>query len=141
MPQTTAVCEIVAAIPSSTACVTVPRIATMKAAIIVLEWPGSSPCSAPRRIALGMKSQAWAEPWLRSSAKPGMSPSLQIFGDCLERVDGLALLAVERADGLVEAMVEMILDQRSLGILDRLLHRMKLLGDVEAWPAGLDHGD
>ena len=42
--QTTAVCESVADRPSSTAWVIVPRIATMKAAIMVLEWPGSSPC-------------------------------------------------------------------------------------------------
>ena len=56
--HTTAVCEIVAARPSNTACPTVPRIATMNAAIIVFEWPGSRPCNAPSRIALGMKSQA-----------------------------------------------------------------------------------
>src|SRR5574343_649263 len=30
----------------------------MKAAIIVLEWPGSRPCSAPSAIALGTNSQA-----------------------------------------------------------------------------------
>jgi hypothetical protein len=34
----------------------------MKAAIIVLEWPGSIPWSAPRRRALGTKSHAWAVP-------------------------------------------------------------------------------
>ena len=56
--QTMAVCETVAASPSSTACISVPRTATMNAAIIVFEWPGSRPCSAPSRIALGMNSQA-----------------------------------------------------------------------------------
>ena len=35
--QTTAVCETVAASPSKIACATVPRTATMKAAIIVFE--------------------------------------------------------------------------------------------------------
>ncbi|GAB1584145.1 hypothetical protein PPNSA23_40880 [Phyllobacterium phragmitis] len=35
----------------------------------------------------------------------------------------------------------MILDQRSLGLADRLLDCMKLLGDVEARPACLDHFD
>ncbi len=39
--------------PSRAACQAVPRIAMMKAAIMVLEWPGSSPCRAPRRIATG----------------------------------------------------------------------------------------
>lgn len=48
--------------PSSTACPTVPRIATTNAAIIVFEWPGSRPCSAPGRIALGMNSQALDTP-------------------------------------------------------------------------------
>lgn len=56
--HTTAVCDSVADRPSSTACVSVPRRATMKAAIIVLEWPGSKPCKAPSKIALGMNSQA-----------------------------------------------------------------------------------
>ena len=56
--QTMAVCDSVAARPSSTACTSVPRTATMNAAIIVFEWPGSRPCSAPSRIALGMNSQA-----------------------------------------------------------------------------------
>jgi hypothetical protein len=53
------VCEIVAARPSKTACFTVPRTATMNAAIIVFECPGSKPCNAPRRMALGMNSHAW----------------------------------------------------------------------------------
>ena len=56
--QTMAVCETVAASPSNTACRMVPRTATMKAAIIVFEWPGSRPCSAPSRMALGRNSQA-----------------------------------------------------------------------------------
>ncbi|MET4279478.1 hypothetical protein ABIB68_007763 [Bradyrhizobium sp. F1.2.2] len=44
--------------PRSTAWKMVPLIATMKAAIIVFEWPGSSPCSAPRRTTLGTNSHA-----------------------------------------------------------------------------------
>ena len=57
--QTTAVCDRVADKPSSTACPTVPRTAMMKAAIMVLEWPGSKPCSAPRAMALGRNHQAF----------------------------------------------------------------------------------
>src|SRR5208283_3507914 len=67
MIQTIAVWEKVAARPSRIACATVPRMATMQAAIIVLEWPGSRPCSAPRRIALGAKSHALPVPTLRIS--------------------------------------------------------------------------
>jgi len=36
------------------ACQAVPRTAMMKAAIMVFEWPGSSPCSAPSRMATGI---------------------------------------------------------------------------------------
>ena len=32
--------------PRRMACFTVPRTAMMKAAIMVFEWPGSSPCKA-----------------------------------------------------------------------------------------------
>lgn len=53
-----AVCEMVADTPSNTACLIVPRMATMNAAIIVLLCPGSKPCSAPSRIAPGMNNQA-----------------------------------------------------------------------------------
>jgi len=35
----------------------------------------------------------------------------------------------------------MVLDQRPLGLTDCLLDRMKLLGDIEAGSAGLDHFD
>ena len=55
-------CEIAAERPSRTACATVPRIATINAAIMVLECPGSRPCNAPSRIAVGMKIQRLAEP-------------------------------------------------------------------------------
>ena len=51
--QTTRVWENVAASPSRIAWVTVPRTAMMKAAIIVLLWPGSRPCRAPSRTAEG----------------------------------------------------------------------------------------
>jgi hypothetical protein len=63
----------VAVTASSAAWGIVPRIATMKAAIMVLEWPGSSPCSAPRRIALGMNSHGAAAFCWTSSAKGVMA--------------------------------------------------------------------
>ncbi len=70
-------CEIAAESPSSTACQTVPRIAMMNAAIIVLEWPGSSPCSAPSKMAVGTKSHACAEPcesaWEKSESASGIA--------------------------------------------------------------------
>ncbi|MNE80156.1 hypothetical protein D3C80_1767020 [compost metagenome] len=57
--QTIAVCETVAARPSRTACRTVPLIAMIKAAIIVFECPGSSPCNIPSKMAPGMYSHAF----------------------------------------------------------------------------------
>jgi hypothetical protein len=59
-------CEIAAERPRSTACQTVPRMATMNAAIMVFEWPGSSPCMAPSRIAVGMNSQRLVLPLCRA---------------------------------------------------------------------------
>ena len=44
----------------------------INAAIMVLECPGSSPCSAPSRIALGKKNQACAVPCRRRSDKEVM---------------------------------------------------------------------
>src|SRR5215207_5777448 len=35
----------------------------------------------------------------------------------------------------------MILDERPLGLADRLFDRMELLGNLETWPAHLDHLD
>ena len=63
-------CERAAERPSNTACPMVPRMATMKAAIMVLEWPGSKPCNAPSKMAEGMKSQRLVEPlWTRGESQ------------------------------------------------------------------------
>ena len=43
--------------------------------------------------------------------------------------------------GFIQAVVDVILDQGLLGSADRSLDRMHLLGDVEAAPLPLDHGD
>src|SRR4051794_24340945 len=116
MPHTTRVCESVAARPSSTACVTVPRIATMKAAIIVLECPGSKPCRAPSRMALGMNNQACVAPCWSNSAKDGIKGS-QVAGDFLELRHGLALFTRQWSDHVFQAVVKVILDQSLLGLL------------------------
>ena len=38
-------------------------------------------------------------------------------------------------------MVNMIVDQRFLGVVDRVLDRLQLLGKLEAGPPLFDHGD
>jgi hypothetical protein len=45
------------------------------------------------------------------------------------------------ADGLPQAMVEVVLDQGSLGIANCALDRMQLLREIKAWTTFLDHGD
>ena len=38
-------------------------------------------------------------------------------------------------------MLHVIVDQLALGVADGAFHGMDLLGQIEAWPARLDHGD
>ena len=80
--HTIAVCDKVAAKPSKTACPTVPRTAMMKAAIMVLECPGSSPCSAPRAMALGINHHTLLLPccniWANSFIPQTISPHVNL---------------------------------------------------------------
>src|SRR5713226_7929200 len=137
--QTIRVWEMVAARPSRIACPTVPRIATTNAAIIVLECPGSSPCSAPRRMALGMNSQACVEPCWSRSVKDGMAS--EILGDGLELVDRLAAIRGRRIDRDIQTMIEMVLDQRLLRLANGLFDRVELLRQIKAGAPRLDHVD
>lgn len=102
----------------------------------------------------GLEAMQGAEQDRARCEKPGIARSLldqlgegshgtalQILGDVLELVDRLALLALQRADNIFETMIEMIADQRLLGLADSFLDRVKLLSDVDAGAAGLDHLD
>ncbi len=51
----------------------VPLTAMMKEAIMVLECPGSKPCKAPSKIAVGMKTHRLVAPCWISSAMGGIS--------------------------------------------------------------------
>jgi hypothetical protein len=66
-----------------------------------------------------------------------MSCLSQIFGDCLEF--GSNRRVVGPSEGCIEAMVNVILDQRAFGLLNRLLHRMQFLRDIGAWLRVFDH--
>ena len=59
-------------------------MATIKAAIMVFECPGSRPCSTPSKMALGKYSQACEAPCCNSSAKLDMERDLEVLGDLLE---------------------------------------------------------
>jgi hypothetical protein len=69
------------------------------------------------------------------------SRALEVAGDLAELVDGSAVRWRQRADRIFQAMIEMIVDQRLLGLSDRLFHGMQLLGDIEAGLAALYHDD
>lgn len=88
----------------------------------------------------GYNSHAWAEPCWIKSGKDGMERS-QIFGDFLEFVDSPSPLLAERRHRVLQAMIEMVGDQRFLSLANRFLDRMKLLGNVDTGTAGLDHLD
>lgn len=75
---------------------------------------------------------------MRRPSLPGPS---KILGDLLEFVDRAPPFARQRADYVFQAIIQMILDQRFLGLSDRLLDGLELLRDVEAGPAAFDHLD
>ena len=60
-----------------------PRTAMIKAAIIVLLWPGSSPCKAPSRIADGTNSQAFRAALLEQLGKLRHAGPQRYFVICL----------------------------------------------------------
>src|SRR3569832_1740285 len=121
--HTFAVCETVAESPSRVACSTVPRIAMMKAAIIVLELPGSSPCNAPSRIALGTNSHAMAVICCRSWAI-SVIVSLQIGPNYIDQVGRtLGLVGVLLAGGVDDVMADVVFQQLGGEAVDGAAHR------------------
>lgn len=56
----------------------------------------------------------------------------KIPGDCLEFIDTPLLLWVQRPDGIVQAMLNVILYQYALGLLNGLFHGVKLLRQFQA---------
>jgi hypothetical protein len=66
---------------------------------------------------------------------------LEVFGDLLEGFQRRALATAQGRNGVFEAMVDMVLDQRALGLANRFFHGMQLLRDVHALTALFDHGD
>ncbi len=87
-----------------------------------------------------MNSQAWAEPCASRSAN-GVIGVSQVFGDVFELGHGLPRLSRIALRRMGEAMVDVIVDQGLLGRRHGLLDCVKLLGEVEAGAAALDHGD
>lgn len=67
--------------------------------------------------------------------------SSQIFGNSLELVDDGHRGFTGPVRRGVEAVIDVIMDQRPLRLADRLLDRMKLLSQVETGPAFSEHRD
>jgi hypothetical protein len=65
----------------------------------------------------------------------------KVLRDLLELVDRTTLLARQRPDDGLKAVIEMILDQGLFGLANGFLDRMELLGNLETGPACLDHVD
>src|SRR5260221_4679685 len=84
-------------------------------------------------------------PTSRSSEVSFTSPpprkGSKILADRLELLDRRPRLARQRPDALLETMVDVIVDQRLLGIGDRLLDGVELLREIEAAALRLDHRD
>lgn len=66
---------------------------------------------------------------------------LQVLGDFLEFIERAARTGPAFADGCVEAVVDVIVDQLLLGVGNRVLHGVELLGELQARPMLLDHRD
>jgi hypothetical protein len=63
---------------------------------------------------------------------------LKVFGDFAELAQG-PVPSRSLANGIFQAMVDVILDHRFLRLDDGLLDRMQLLRDVEAGASFFDH--
>jgi hypothetical protein len=65
----------------------------------------------------------------------------KVLRDGLEFLDSLTLLAANGSDGVFKAMIEVVPNQRPLGLRYCLFDGVKLLGDVQTRTTALDHGD
>ncbi len=68
-------------------------------------------------------------------------PPSQIFGDRLELIDDGNRRFASAIGGGIQAMIDMVVDQRSLRLADGLFDGMKLLGEVEARSMFIKHLD
>ena len=73
---------------------------------------------------------------------PGVNIRLsQVFGNRLEFVDdGNRRFSTSVGCG-VQTMIDMVVDQRSFGLADGFFDGVKLLGEIEARPAFIEHLD
>jgi hypothetical protein len=66
---------------------------------------------------------------------------LEVLGDLLEGFQWCALAIVQRRDGVLQTVINVILDERALCLAHGFFHSMELLGNVYALTPLFDHGD
>jgi hypothetical protein len=66
---------------------------------------------------------------------------LKVLGDLLECFKRRTITVAQCRNGVFEAVVDMILNERPLGLANRFFNRMQLLRDVNALATLLDHRD
>src|SRR5579863_8463010 len=71
----------------------------------------------------------------------GLLCLLEVFGNSLKLLDKLPDFFGHHFRGGLHAVVDVILDQLLLGVTQRLLYRVQLLGQLHARPARLEHLD
>ena len=67
--------------------------------------------------------------------------ALQVLGNLLEFVQGRSIALAQGCNRVLKTVVDMVLDERALGLADGLFNRMQLLGNVYTFPPVLDHGN
>jgi hypothetical protein len=65
----------------------------------------------------------------------------EVLGDLLEFFKWRPLTVGESADRVLQAVVDVILNQRAFGLTHRFLNRMQLLGNVNARASIFDHAN
>src|SRR5216683_4897660 len=99
-------------------------------------WSGRAPAHAGRPARSRSARTARHAPSLAAAVRRTSAWRSQILGDGLELANRLPALARRRVDRDIEAVIEMVLDQRLLRLADGLLDGMQLLGEVEAGSPG-----
>lgn len=64
---------------------------------------------------------------------------LEVLGDFFELVDGAPAFLIEFSHGIFKAVVDVVLDEDLLGLGDRFLDRVQLLGEVQAGALFIHH--
>ena len=105
-----------------------------------LRVPGFQAMQGPEQDGGGDIQPGLCGPLLQQLGE-GRHGGSEVFGDLLELFQWRPLTLGKGADRVFQAVVDVVLDQRALGLADRFLDRVQLLGDVHTGATVLYHGD